>query len=80
MKIFSSFGARQSGQSSVVTGADFEDVRRDDNRRDGNRRHRYHRETNGTLNYYDYENVEDDRRKFLGKVHRHEAEEVDKER
>lgn len=81
------FGARQSNQSSVVTGVDYEDVRRDDNRRDGNRRHnnkgsehRYHRDKNGTLNYHDYEDVEKDRRKFLGKSRRHEAEEVDQER
>lgn len=59
-------------------------MRRDDNRRERsgrrtNNNNRYHRENNrGTLNYYDYEDVEKDRKQFSGRQRRHEAEEVNR--
>lgn len=76
---FHRFDSRSGGNSNTITGADYEDVRQDTRRRHGDntRGHRYHREANGTLNFYDFEDVEKDRKKFLGKGRRHEAEEVD---
>lgn len=76
-------------KSNVITGNDYDDVQQDTRRRQGNKidndkrtnsNHRYHRGANGTLNFYDYEDVEKDRKKYLGKPHRHEAEEVDQGR
>ena len=73
--------SRQQPQSSVITGADYNDVLRDDNRRDGNRRANTNRRyNNDTVNYYDYENVEEDRKKFVRKSRRNEGEQVDTDR
>lgn len=72
------FRGRQQ-QSGGLNGSDYEDVRKEEHskrRGAGGARHRYHRDHRGTLNYYDYENVEKDRKEFQGKTRRHEAEEV----
>ena len=63
---FFSFTRRQQ-KSNVVSGNDYEEVQREENRSRHHNRYKNSRDRYGTVNYYDYDDVEKDRKVFQAK-------------